>query len=227
MREGGERGRKEEEGGGGRRRERKVREGEKREGREGDERRKKRRRREEEEEKEGGRREEEERREEEREGGRVERKQVSTLACLYRLQLKLLVLLLCEMLGEGRETEGRETKAVYECWAGKVFYCGVMKVWVGHCQAWEDESEALKWMRRRKRRRKKRSLCWKVSHCADWSYVVVLSCWVLGPGEVGWWVWGHEELSLRGDPDTKWTSLGLDGVRVRGSGYGFSTLLQG
>ena len=82
-------------------------------------------------------------------------------------------------------------------------------------------------MRRRKRRRKKRNPCWKVSHCADWSYAVVLSCWVLGAGEVGRWVWGHEELSLGGVPDRKWTSLGFDGVRVRDSGYGFSTLLQG
>ena len=165
----------------------------------------------------------------------MERTPVSTFACLYRLQLKLLVLLLCEILGEGRviegrviegrETEGRKTEAVCECWAGEVFYWEVMKVWVGHCQAWEVESEALKWMKRRKRRRKKRSLCWKVSHCPDWSYAVVLSCWVLGAREVGWWVWGHEELFLREVPGTKWASLGFDGVR--GSGYGFLTLLQG
>ena len=103
------------------------------------------------------------------------------------LQLKLPVLLLFELLGEGRVTEGRKTKVFCKCLA-KFFYCGVVKVWVGQCWAWEDESEALKWMRRRKRRRKKKNLYWKTSHCADWIYVGVLSCWVLGLGEVGRWV---------------------------------------
>ena len=116
----------------------------------------------------------------------VKRTKVSMFVCLYRLQLKLPVLLLFELLGEGRVTEGRKTKAFCEC-LGKFFYCGVVKAWAGHCWAWEDGSEALKWMRRRKRRRKKKNLYWKVSHCSDWSYVGVLSCWVLG-WEVGRWV---------------------------------------